>query len=365
MRKLMVGKIWIPAFLLAVAMAGCGDSDRTTGGATAPLAPPTVLSVVPGLAATGVCQGAVVTATFSKAMNPATINATTFTLAAGTTAVLGTVSIDSTDTVATFKPTNLLALNTQYTATITTGAQDQFGNGLAANFTWMFKTATTACPAPIAIAPELCGTGILAGSAITNAVGASVVNGDVDISPGSAITGFPPGIINGTRHTTDATAAAAQGRLTTAYTTASTLAPGTLLVGDIGGQTLQPGVYTRTTASGAGGASLGITGNLTLDPVGDPNATWIFQIESTLTTAIAPGGTGIVTVLPPGKPGNVFWAIGSAATLGINTTMAGNLMAQSAITTNGGNTLNGRALARTMGAVSISTTTINVPPCGP
>jgi len=359
MRKLMVGKTWIPAFLLAVAMAGCGDSDKQ-GSATSPLTAPTVLSVVPGLAATGVCQGAVVTATFSKAMNPATINATTFTLAAGTTAVLGTVSIDSTDTVATFTPMNPLVVNTQYTATITTGAQDQFGSGLAQAFVWMFTTATTACPAPIAIAPELCGTGILAGSAITNAAGASVVNGDVDISPGSAIAGFPPGIINGTRHTTDATAAAAQGRLTTAYTTASTLPPGTLLVGDIGGKNLPPGVYTRTTASGAGGDSLGITGNLTLDPVGDPNATWIFQIGSTLTTA---GGS--VTVLPPGKPGNVFWAIGSAATLGINTTIAGNLMAQAAITANGGNTINGRALARTAGAVTISTTTINVPPCGP
>jgi len=365
MRKLMVGKIWIPAFLLAVAMAGCGDSDKSTGGATAPLSPPTVLSVVPGLAATGVCQGAVVTATFSKAMNPATINATTFTLAAGTTAVLGTVSIDSTDTVATFTPKNPLALNTQYTATITTGAQDQFGNGLAQAFVWMFTTATTACPAPITIAPELCGIGILGGSAITNAVGASVVNGDVDISPGSAITGFPPGIINGTRHTTDAIAAAAQNRLTTAYTTASTLPPGTLLVGDIGGKTLPPGVYTRTTASGAGGASLQITGDLVLDPVGDPNAVWIFQIESTLKTFVGTSGTGIVRVLPPGKPGNVFWAIGSAATLDVNTTMAGNLMAQAAITTNGGNTINGRVLARTAGAVTISTTTINVPLCGP
>jgi hypothetical protein len=358
MRKLKVSKIWIPAFLLAFVMAGCGDPDKA-GGPTSPTTTPTVVSVVPAGASTGICQGVVVTATFSKPMNRNTIisPATTFKLATGSTAVPGQVSMDSANLVATFTPTNPLALDTQYTATITTGALDQFGIGLAVDFVWTFRTRATACPAPIALG-SACGIGILAGSAITNAAGASIVNGDVDISPGSAIAGFPPGIINGTRHTTDATAAAAQVQLTNAYTTASTLPPGTLLVGDIGGQTLPPGVYTRTTASGAGGPSLGITGNLTLDPVGDPNATWIFQIESTLTTA---GGN--VTVLAPGKPGNVFWAIGSAATLGINTTMAGNLMAQAAITMNGGNTLNGRALARTAGAVTISTTTINTPPC--
>jgi len=354
MRKLMVGKIWIPAFLLAVAMAGCGDSDKSSGGATAPLSPPTVLSVVPGLAATGVCQGAVVTATFSKAMNPATINATTFTLAAGTTAVLGTVSIDSTDTVATFTPKNPLALNTQYTATITTGAQDQFGNGLAQAFVWMFTTATTACPAPIAFGPPGCGAGILAGQAISSS-GLSKVGGDLDISPLTAITGFPPGTFTGMEHIADTTAANAQSQLTTAYNAAlpPTTPTGTSLKPDIGGQTLPPGVYTTVAQP-----SLGITGNLVLDPVGDPNATWIFQISSTLTTA-----SGSVTVLPPGKPGNVFWAIGSAATLGTTTTMAGNLMAQAAITMNTGATLNGRALARSAGAVTINAGTINVPPC--
>jgi hypothetical protein len=152
--------------------------------------------------------------------------------------------------------------------------------------------------------------------------------------------------------------------LTTAYVTAMTLPPGTLIGGsngEIGGQTLPPGVYTRTTASGAGGPSLQITGNLTLDPVGDPNAVWIFQIESTLIT----GGAGVVTVLGPGKPGNVFWEIGSAATLGVNTTMAGNLMAMSAVTFNGNNVLNGRVLVRTMGAATINNTIINVPACGP
>jgi len=366
----MVSKIWIPAFLLAAAVAGCGDPDKNAGAAGGPLTPPTVLSVTPTAGIMNACQTAPVTATFSKAMNPATITANTFTLTTGGVAVpaaAGSPSLDATGTVATFTPLNPLALNTPYVATITTGAQDAFGNGLAQPFTWTFTTRAVACPAPLGIAPELCGIGILAGQAISNASGASIVNGDVDIDPmnASSVTGFPPGTFTGTEHAADATALAAQNKLTTAYNTAMNLAPGTLLVGDIGGQTLPPGVYTRTTASGAGGQSLGITGDLVLDPVGDPNAVWIFQIGSTLTTAIGTSGTGNVTVLSPGKPGNVFWQIGSAATLGINTNIVGNLMASAAITTNGNNIINGRVLAETTGAVTINNTTINVPACGP
>ena len=358
MRRYSNLKIWFPAFLLLIVATGCNDPDKNQGAGTpgSPLTPPTVISVIPGVGVTGVCEGAVVTATFSKAMNPATIisPATTFTLAAGGTSVAGTVSLDSTDMVATFTPMNLLLVDTQYTATITTGAQDQFGNGLAQNFVWTFTTAVTACAAPIAFGAPGCSAGILAGQAITS-TGLSTVTGDLDISPLSSITGFPPGTFTGTEHIDDSTAATAQSELTTAYTTASTLPPGASLTPDIGGQTLPPGVYTTINQP-----SLGITGNLTLDPVGDPNATWIFQISSTLTTA-----SGIVTVLPPGKPGNVFWAIGSAATLGTTTTMAGNLMAQAGITMDTGATLNGRALARTAGAVTIDASTINVPPCGP
>src|SRR6266446_80344 len=141
MRKLKVSKIWILAFLLAVAVVGCSDPDKVTGGPTSPLTPPTVVSVIPAGASTGICQGAVVSATFSKAMNPATINTGTFKLAPG---VIGTVALDSTGLVATFTPTNPLALNTQYTATITSNAQDQFGIGLAAYLVWTFTTAAAA-----------------------------------------------------------------------------------------------------------------------------------------------------------------------------------------------------------------------------
>ncbi len=190
MRKLKVSKIWILAFLLAAALVGCGDTDKA-GGPTSATTPPTVVSVIPAGASTGICQGAVVSATFSKAMNPATIisPATTFKLAAGTTAVAGTVSMDSANLVATFKPTNPLALNTQYTATITTGAQDQFGIGLAADFVWAFTTAASACPAPIPTGTA-CGFGILAATPAVTNTGPTNVTGDIGIWPAAAITGF-------------------------------------------------------------------------------------------------------------------------------------------------------------------------------
>jgi hypothetical protein len=346
-------QIWFIAFLLLIFGAGCGDPDKT--GTNPGTTPPTVISVTPS---DGVCPDTTVTATFSEAMNPATINPTTFTLTGpGGASVAGTVTYDVPSRVATFTQTSPpLLLGTTYTATITTGALDLFGVPLATDKVWTFTTSANLCPAPIAFGLPGCSAGILAGQAITS-TGPSAVSGDLDISPLTSITGFAntggPGTITGSYHIADTTAAQAQTQLTTAYTTASTLPQGTSLAPDIGGSTLFPGVYTTIAQ-----ASLGITGNLTLDPLGDPNAVWIFQISSTLTTA-----NGIVTVLPPGKPGNVFWAIGSAATLGTTTTMAGNLMAQAAITMNTGATLNGRALASTAGAVTIDASTINVPPC--
>jgi hypothetical protein len=145
----------------------------------------------------------------------------------------------------------------------------------------------------------------------------------------------------------------AQGDLTTAYNNAAAAAGGAVLPADIGGLTLAPGVYKTTSAQ----PSLGITGNLTL--AGNATGVWIFQIQSTLTTA---AGNSDVIMSGGGLPKNVFWQVGTSATLGTNTIFAGNIMAQASITLTTGATLNGRALART-GAVSLDSNPVNVPTC--
>jgi hypothetical protein len=147
----------------------------------------------------------------------------------------------------------------------------------------------------------------------------------------------------------------AQGDLTTAFNNAAGAAGGTVLTADIGGQTLPPGVYRTTSAQ----PSLGITGNLTLDGQGNPNAVWIFQIVSTVTTA---AGNSQVILIGGAQSRYVFWQVGSSATLGTNTVFTGTIMAQASITLTTGATLNGRALART-GAVTLDTNTVVVPPC--
>jgi Ice-binding-like/Bacterial Ig-like domain len=357
MRKLKVGKIWIPAFLLAVAMAGCGDAD-VGGGPTSPTTPPTVLSVTPN--GTLLCPNNAppITATFSKAMDPATITTSTFTLTAGGASVSGAVSYVAATNVATFTPSGPLAPSTLFTATITTGVVDTFGNHLAANMVWTFTTPS-ACgnPPPVLGLGAACSFGILAGSTVTNVAGtATTVSGDVGVSPGTAITGFgAPASITGAFHSNDSVAMTAQGALTTAYNAAAGTAGGAVLTADIGGQTLPAGVYKTTSAQ----PSLGITGNLTLDGGGNPNAAWIFQIVSTLTTAAT---NSHIILINGANSHNVFWQVGSSATLGTTTIFQGTIMAQASITVTTGATLNGRALART-GAVTLDTNTVVVPPC--
>jgi len=322
----------------------------TTGSTTCP--PPTVVSVAPPNGSSGICPSSLVLATFSEAMNPDTIisPATNFTLAASGTPVAGTVTYDVSSYVATFTPTSPLALNTVYTATITTGVEGLAGDPLASNYVWTFTTATAACQAIVPLGTA-CGFGILAGSTVTNSGASTFVSGDIGVWAGSAITGFAPSNYSGTLHAGDATAQTAQGDLTTAYNFAAGAAGGAVLIGDIGGQTLAPGVYKTTSAQ----PSLGITGNLTLSG----NGVYIFQILSTLTTA----ATNSEVILSGGATSqDVFWQVGSSATLGTTTIFAGTIMAQASITLGTGATLNGRALAKT-GAVTLLSNPVNVPPC--
>ena len=197
--------------------------------------------------------------------------------------------------------------------------------------------------------------GLLAGSGVTN-TGSSVINGDVGSSPLPAVTGFPPGMVNGTLYTTpNAVTAQAQSDLTAAYLVAAGAPTTSDLTGvDLGtfnaGNPLIPGVYSFSSTAA-------LTGNLTLDGQGDPNAQWIFQIGSSLTTAV----NATVSFINGASPCNVFWQVGESATIQTNNTFGGTIMALTSITLNGG-TLNGRALARN-GAVTISAAEFVNPIC--
>jgi hypothetical protein len=196
---------------------------------------------------------------------------------------------------------------------------------------------------------------VLAGSAITS-TGGSVVNGDLGLSPGTAVTGFPPGVVNGTTHVADAVALQAQQDLTTAYNAAAGLAPNTILTGqNLGGLTLTPGVYFFA-------SSAQLTGTLTLNGEGLADPLFVFQIGSTLTTAT---GSSVVTINDDGSttPGiSVFWQVGSSATLGTTTAFEGNILALTSITaTTGATDLDGRLLAQD-GAVTLDDNTITAPP---
>ena len=193
--------------------------------------------------------------------------------------------------------------------------------------------------------------GVLAGSTVTN-TGATIVNGDLGVSPGSAITGFPPGIVNGAVHDTDGVAAGAQSDLTTAYNDAAGRSPSGSVGPFIGaGQTLAPGVYNATT-------SLDVGGSLTLDAHGDPDAVWIFQVGSTLVTDSA----SEINLTDGAQACNVFWQVGSSATLGTNSSFQGSVLALTSITVTTGDTIIGRALARN-GAVTLDDDDITVPTC--
>jgi len=192
---------------------------------------------------------------------------------------------------------------------------------------------------------------VLAGSTITN-TGTSVLMGNIGVSPGAAVTGFPPGIVlaPGAIHAADAAALQAQSDLTAAYLSLLGRPTTVDLTGqNLGGLTLIPGVYNFA-------SSAQLTGTLTLNALGNPSAVFIFNIGSSLTTASASN----VLLINGAQGGNVFWRVGSSATLGTGTIFSGDIMAQSSITLNTGASINcGAAFART-GAVTLDTNTISL-----
>lgn len=211
-------------------------------------------------------------------------------------------------------------------------------------------TASAAAQAPVELGTAA-NFAVLAGTTVTS-TGSTLVTGDLGVSPGSAVTGFPPGIVTGAVHAADADAAQAQTDLTTAYNDAAGRTPATTVPTQLGGTTLTPGVYT----SAAG--TFQITGNLTLDAQGDPNAVFVFQTASTLVTASA----STVTLTGGAQACNVFWQVGSSATLGTDSGLAGNILALTSITVTTGVTVNGSVLARN-GAVTLDTDTVTRASC--
>jgi Ice-binding-like len=203
----------------------------------------------------------------------------------------------------------------------------------------------TAAQAPVALGSAAT-FGVLAATAVTT-IPTTTVNGDLGVSPGNTVTGSP--IVNGTMHLGDPIAAQAQLDLTTAYNDAAGRPGGAAASGNLGGLTLFPGLYTSATSMEIS------SGDLTLDAQGDPNAVWIFQMGTTFITTV---GRQVI-LIGGAQAANIFWQVGSSATLGDNSIMQGNILAYTSITMQTGATLEGRALAEN-GLVALDANTITV-----
>ncbi len=192
---------------------------------------------------------------------------------------------------------------------------------------------------------------VLAGSGIT-ITGATTIAGDIGSFPTASITGFENVTLIGINHAGDSVTQAAKIDLLAAYldaagrTATTTYGP----IFDLGGLTLQGGVYNDP-------SSFGLTGTLTLDAMGDPNAVWIFQAGSTLITA----SNSVVNLIGGAQAGNVFWQVGSSATLGTGTDFAGSILASESITLNTGAVIDGGLFALN-GAVTLDSNTIAAVP---
>lgn len=191
--------------------------------------------------------------------------------------------------------------------------------------------------------------GVLGGTGAVNA-GLTVVSGDVGSSPATTITGFPPGVVlNGSIHANDSVAIAGQASLGTASTTLAARACTGAANLPLTSRTLTPGVYCYD-------ATANLAGDLVLDAQGNPNAEFVFKIGTTLTST---AGTS-VRLINGASPCNVYWRVGTTATLGLSTFFTGNIVAQGSISVGKGTSISGRALSKG-GTVTLDTNAINVP----
>jgi uncharacterized repeat protein (TIGR01451 family) len=210
-----------------------------------------------------------------------------------------------------------------------------------------FNAYLQAAQLPVAMGPNVSGFSVLAGAGVTNTGYSTVNNGNLGVSPGSAVTGFPPGSVSGAIYTgAGSLAGTAQGELTTAYNDALSRTGFTTVAGNLDGQTLTPGLYKSTSTLG-----LGVGGILYL--TGAANSVFIFQVGSALNM-----GTGSQVILSGGvTAANIFWQVGSSATIGTTAIFNGTILAYASITVNTGAAMNGRALAQT-GTVTLDTNTM-------
>lgn len=312
---------------------------------------PKVILTNPTNNANNVALNEIITADFSKIMDPMSINSSTFTLKQGANTITGGISYSGNK--ASFNPTNNLLSGTTYTVTITTGAKDLSNNSLASNYVWTFSTLAPLGPGSINLdcaADFAC----LAGSTVTN-TGGSIVSGDLGLSPGTAVIGFPPGkVINGAILINSSKANAAKLCLTDAYNDGAGRSTNVIVnaTGELGGLTLAPGLYKSAPGS------FGITSSdLTLDAKGDKNAVWIFQMPSSTLNV----GNGRKVILSGGAQAkNVYWIVGTSATIGTTAEMKGNILADQSITLKTGASLLGRALTR-IAAVTLDNNKVTKP----
>jgi hypothetical protein len=217
----------------------------------------------------------------------------------------------------------------------------------------LYVTFGLSLKAQVSLGPTVSTFGVLAFSTVTNS-GNTIVAGNLGVSPNNAITGFPPGAVTGTIYAAGAFAGQAQVDLTAAYNTAAGLPSNGPNPADLGGTTVFPGVHTSSASTVA--PSLGITGTVTLDGLNNPNSVFVFQIASTLTTATSSN----VVLINGASAANVYWQVGSSATLGTTSSISGNILAQASISFGTGASLIGRALARN-GAVTLLGNRIDSP----
>ena len=333
----------IPVLLL-VTLIGCKKDDK-------PSDSPTVTSTDPVSNATGVARNKGIAFTFSEAMDPATINNTTFTLKQGSTNITGTVTYSGNTAV--FTPAVALAPSTTYTATISTGAKNLAGKPLSDNKVWNFTTGGTIAALGVVNLGAAANYVIVAKTAINNS-STSAVTGDLGLSPAatSYITGFS--LTNATGYATSAQvtgkiyaadmAVPTPSNMTTAVNnmlTAYNDAAGRpspdfteLGTGNIGGKTLVPGLYKWTNT---------VTMPADVTIAGGANDVWIFQIAGNLTMSSAVK----ITLTGGAQAKNIFWQVAGQATLGTTSHFEGNILSMTGITFQTGASINGRALAQT------------------